>query len=137
MDNFPTGYSEWEFGIEDDERDEIEEEQQLTIPPSDNNFNILNMGNKVRISLFENNKKLKDSHPDYSASFKKEDTWVNVIAGWKNETKNGRAYINLSLDLEGLKDYIVAEKDRVEKMRKEQTPTVEADTIIDPDQLPF
>ena len=55
------------------------------------------MAEQIKISLFTN-KKTKDTQPDYKYSFKLNDEWVNVLAGWKRKTKTGEDYIFLVID---------------------------------------
>lgn len=46
-------------------------------------------------SLFRNNRKEKDTHPDYSGTVRIDghDMW---ISGWLKETKDGQKYFSLS-----------------------------------------
>ena len=46
-------------------------------------------------SLFVNDRKTKDTHPDYTGSgnFDGKDVW---ISGWKKQTKAGKTFLSLS-----------------------------------------
>lgn len=82
----------------------------------------------VKIGLFKNKNKKKETHPDYQSSYKDEsDEWQNVIAGWANTTKDGDSYVSLSIDVEKLEAYA---KTRIQGEPK----TTDA---INNDNLPF
>jgi len=60
---------------------------------------------KINIGLFKNKFKRKENQPDYRASFKSGEEWVDIIAGWISTTKNGDEYISLSIDADKLDEY--------------------------------
>ena len=46
-------------------------------------------------SLFQNDRKTKDTHPDYTGSgnFDGKEVW---ISGWKKQSKSGKTFLSLS-----------------------------------------
>ena len=52
----------------------------------------------MRIPLFRNESKTKDSQPDYRFSYNDGDEWVNVIAGWVQTSASGKEYISLNIE---------------------------------------
>lgn len=54
---------------------------------------------KINFSLFKNNHKEKDTHPDYVCSTydKETNTSKKIGGGWIREGKNGK-YISISID---------------------------------------
>lgn len=49
-------------------------------------------------SIFQNDRKEKDSHPDYRGDLCLEDGTVVKIAGWKKQTSGGKPFLSLKID---------------------------------------
>lgn len=49
-------------------------------------------------SLFTNEKKDKDTHPDYTGQINVAETLYNISA-WDNESKSGKKYFGLSVSI--------------------------------------
>jgi len=71
-------------------------------------------------SLFPNDRKTKDTHPDYTGQgeFMGQDVW---ISGWRKQTKAGKTFLSLSFKA---KDEVTG--------AKEQTVNIEVE-----DSVPF
>jgi len=65
--------------------------------------------NKNSGALFFNEKKVKESHPDFNGAFTDENGKEFWIAGWKKKSKTGKKYISLAF----------TEKEEVEEETKE------------------
>lgn len=60
----------------------------------------------ISITVFPNDKKDKETSPDYSLSGKVGTEYKRMGAGWRKD-KNGRKFLSLSLDIEVLKEMIM------------------------------
>lgn len=49
-------------------------------------------------SLFQNDRKEKDTHPDYKGDFVTDSGEVIRFAGWKKQTRDGKPFLSLKQD---------------------------------------
>ena len=92
---------------------------------------------KLKITLFKNDHKKADNHPDYKGSALVDEKWVkNAVAGWVRE-KDGKKYISISVDTE-YESVPVIQADAVEKKFNEiSKPDYDDDAAKLAESIPF
>ena len=76
----------------------------------------------INIMVFPNDRKDKETSPDYSLSGKVGTEYKKMGAGWKKD-KNGRKFLSLSVDIEVLQEMIMeklGENKKVEVKKEEE-----------------
>jgi hypothetical protein len=91
----------------------------------------------LSFKLFENNKKEKDSQPDYTGKFFDQDGKEYFLSAWLNETKKGSQYLSgKAIDADEARAKWGKEQDSRNKKIDKESIVTSSGTQAD-DDLPF
>ena len=93
--------------------------------------------NRPTLKLFENNKKSKDVHPDYTGKLYDEKGTEYYVSCWIKETKSGSNYLSGQIKLASeAKAEFGKERKEAKKINRNDTVHSSGDENLD-DDLPF